>query len=308
MKTKTVPHPMPYQGSKRNLAIDILRYFPPKFTTLYEPFAGSAAITIAAAVNGLGDYYHINDLNKPLMDLWRTIIATPQQIASQYETLWKEQLDAPRLFYDKVRADFNRTGKPDLFLYLLARCVKGSVRYNSQGEFNQSPDNRRQGMKPGTMRLQILGASYYLKGRTTISSMNYQDILDKATPADLVYMDAPYQGVCGNRDTRYLQNVQFCEFIQALDGLNQRGIRYLVSYDGRTGDKTHGKPLPDELNLTLIELYAGRSSQATLLGRSDVTIESLYLSPNLADELAHAPIVYQYTRGEQLCLMEGRPK
>jgi DNA adenine methylase len=307
MKTKTVPHPIPYQGSKRNLAAEILRYFPPKFITLCEPFAGSAAITIAAAVNGLGDHYYINDLNKPLMDLWRAIIETPREIASQYETLWHKQLQAPRSFYDTARDDFNRTGKPDLFLYLLARCVKGSVRYNSQGEFNQSPDNRRQGMKPETMRLQILGASYYLKGKTTVSSMNYRDILDKVTPADLVYMDPPYQGVCGNRDTRYLQNVQFCEFVQALDKLNRRDIRYLVSYDGRTGDKIHGKRLPDDLNLTLIELYAGRSSQATLLGRDDVTIESLYLSPSLADELVHVPIVYRFTRGEQLCLMEGRP-
>jgi DNA adenine methylase len=180
------------------------------------------------------------------------------------------------------------------------------VRYNSQGEFNQSPDNRRQGMKPETMRLQIMGASYYLKGKTTISSMNYRDILDKATSADLVYMDPPYQGVCGNRDSRYLQNVPFCEFVQALDQLNQRGIRYLVSYDGRTGAKIHGERLPKELDLTLIELYAGRSSQATLLGRKDVTIESLYLSPSLSDELALVPNLYKYTRGEQLCLMEGR--
>lgn len=303
-----MPHPIPYQGSKRNLAAEILRYFPPTFATLYEPFAGSAAITIAAAANERGDYYHINDLNKPLMDLWRAMIETPQEIAAQYEALWHRQLPDARAFYDAVRDDFNRTGKPDLFLYLLARCVKGSVRYNSQGEFNQSPDNRRQGMRPETMRLQILGVSYYLKGKTTVSSMNYRDILDKATPADLVYMDPPYQGVCGNRDSRYLQNVQFCEFVQALEQLNQRGIRYLVSYDGRTGEKTHGKRLPDDLNLTLIELYAGRSSQATLLGRDDVTIESLYLSPSLREELAHVPVVYRYTRGEQLCLLERRPQ
>lgn len=306
MKTKNVPHPIPYQGSKRNLAEEILRYFPPSFVTLYEPFAGSAAITIAAAVNGLGERYHINDLNKPLMDLWQAIIESPDAIVSRYRSLWEQQTDDPRSFYDGVRADFNRTARPDLFLYLLARCVKGSVRYNSQGEFNQSPDNRRQGMKPETMRLQVLGASYYLKGKTTVSSVNYRDILEKATPTDLVYMDPPYQGVCGNRDTRYLQSVQFCEFVEALDALNHRGIRYLVSYDGRTGTKTFGKTLPQELALTLIELYAGRSSQATLLGRDDMTIESLYLSPTLADELAHVPTVYRYTRGEQLCLMEGR--
>jgi hypothetical protein len=69
-----VPHPLPYQGSKRSLAAGILRYFPIRFRSLYEPFAGSAAVTIAAAVNGLGARYHINDLNRPLMELWRAII------------------------------------------------------------------------------------------------------------------------------------------------------------------------------------------------------------------------------------------
>src|SRR4030042_1628751 len=241
MKTRTIPHPIPYQGSKRNLASDILRYFPEKFETLYEPFAGSAAITIAAAVNKLGKRYHINDLNKPLMDLWRARLETPEKIASQYEALWKRQLDDPRSFYDNARNDLNRTGRSDLFLYLLARCVKGSVRYNSQGEFNQSPDNRRKGMQPETMNQQVLGSSYYLKGKTTVTSVNYRDILEKVTQADLVYMDPPYQGVCGNRDTRYLQSVQFCAFVESLAGLNQQGIRYLVSYDGRTGAKTFGK-------------------------------------------------------------------
>jgi DNA adenine methylase len=305
MKIRKIPHPIPYQGSKRNLAEDILRYFPPEINTLYEPFAGSAAITIATAAKGLAKHYHINDLNKPLMDLWKAIIETPELISTQYESLWQKQLTDPRKFYDKVRDEFNLTGHSDLFLYLLARCVKGSVRYNAQGEFNQSPDNRRKGMLPKTMKLQVFGVSYFLKWKTTISSMNYRDVLDKAQNMDLVYMDPPYQGVCRNRDTRYLQSVQFCEFVEALNSLNNKGIRYIVSYDGRTGSKTHGRKLPDDLNLTLIELYAGRSSQATLLGRDAVTIESLYLSSSLVNELVNVPIVYKYTRGEQLCLMES---
>lgn len=306
MRTRTLPHPIPYQGSKRNLAGDILRYFPPKVRILYEPFAGSAAITIAAAVNHLAGRYHINDLNKPLMDLWREIIEHPEDIASKYRELWLAQLDDPKSYYIGVRDEFNRTGKPELFLYLLARCVKGSVRYNSRGEFNQSADNRRKGMKPQTMRLHVLGASSLLQSKTEVAAVDYREILDMASPEDIVYMDPPYQGVCGNRDPRYFGGVDVTLFVDALDKLNQRGIRYLVSYDGRTGDKTYGKVLPEELSLTLIELYAGRSSQATLLGRKDTTIESLYVSPALADELSHVPIVYRYTRGEQLCIMEGR--
>jgi len=306
MKLKKLPHPIPYQGSKRNLAPDILRYFPEQIDVLYEPFAGSAAMTIAAAESGLAQSFHLNDLNKPLIDLWEEIVNRPDQLAEKYAKLWNDQLSDPKTFYVKIRDEFNRTGSPHLFLYLLARCVKASVRYNARGEFNQSPDNRRKGMKPQTMKMQIMGASYFLKDKTATASTNYRDILKLAEPKDLVYMDPPYQGVCGNRDTRYLESVQFCEFVEALEELNSRQIRYIVSYDGRTGDKSYGKTLPDDLNLTLIELDAGRSSQATLLGRKDVTIESLYLSPALADELAHVPTLYRYTRGEQLCLMEGR--
>ena len=74
----------------------------------------------------------------------------------------------------------------------------------------------------------------------------------------------------------------FDDFVTALDQMNGRGLKYAISYDGRTGDKVYGEPLPAYLNLTLIELEAGRSTQATLLGRDEITVESLYLSPALA--------------------------
>ena len=301
-----VPHPIPYQGSKRNLANDILRYFPAHVETLHEPFAGSAAISLAAAADERANRFHINDLNKPLIDLWRDIINTPDKLAKEYEALWRAQLDDPKSYYKKIRDDFNLTGKPDCFLYLLARCVKASVRYNANGEFNQSPDNRRRGTTPSTMRQQIFGASYLLKGKTTFSSRNYRDVVLQASTSDLVYMDPPYQGVCGNRDTRYLASVQFCEFVEVLEQLNARKVRYIVSYDGRTGDKVHGVSLPEHLNLTHMELEAGRSSQATLLGRDDATVESLYLSPALSKELLKPKMIYQFTKSEQMCLLEAR--
>ena len=301
-----IPHPIPYQGSKRNLANNILRYFPVKAETLREPFAGSAAISLAAGAYKRASRFHINDLNKPLIDLWRAIVNTPEKLAKEYKVLWTAQLDDPNAFYNKIRDDFNLTGRPDYFLYLLARCVKASVRYNANGEFNQSPDNRRRGATPATMRDHILGASYLLKGKTTFSSKNYRDVVMLANRDDLIYMDPPYQGVCGNRDTRYLASVQFCEFVEVLEQLNSRGIRYIVSYDGRTGKKVHGCLLPDHLNLTHMELEAGRSSQATLLGRDDATYESLYLSPSLVDELRKPEMICRLRHSEQLSLLEAR--
>lgn len=154
------------------------------------------------------------------------------------------------------------------------------------------------------MRNMVFGASYLLKGKTRLTSRNYRDVLSKVKPADLLYMDPPYQGVCRNRDTRYLTGVQFCEFVAALRELNERGVRYIVSYDGRTGSKVHGKLLPQDLNLRHVEIHVGRSSQATLLGRQDLTIESLYLSPPLCEELSKAPLKTRYNKREQLMLFE----
>jgi DNA adenine methylase len=280
-----VPHPIPYQGSKRSLAPAILSCFPAKVGTLIEPFAGSAAVTLAAAARGLAERYVINDLNRPLVELWRAIIESPEKLARQYETLWRAQHQDRRQYYDRVRDDFNRTGRPGCLLYLLARCVKASVRYNADGEFNQSPDNRRMGALPERMRAQILGASHLLRGRTRCLSLGYREAAAQATADDVIYMDPPYQGVCGERDPRYLQGVLYDEFVEVLESLNSRNIKYLVSYDGRTGGRVHGRKLPERLRLRLIELDAGRSSQATLLGRAEATVESLYLSAALDGSL-----------------------
>lgn len=280
----SVPQPIPYQGSKRRLAPAIVSYFPATIHRLIEPFAGSAAVSVYSAYNGSVKQFWLNDINTPLIQLWERLIGRPDQLADQYETLWHMQDKRERKFYDAVRRRFNQSHRPDYLLYLLARCVKAAVRYNANGEFNQSPDNRRKGRQPETMRKDIQATAALLKN-TLLTAQDYRATLAQATENDLVYMDPPYQGVCANRDPRYFQGIDIEGFIDALADLNRRGVPYLVSYDGRTGSKTFGKPLPESLHLRRIEVYAGRSSQATLLGQQADTFESLYLSPVLIDRL-----------------------
>lgn len=293
---KSIPHTIQYQGSKRNLAPAILRYVPTDVDCLIEPFAGSAAISIAVAARQMAKSYFINDLNKPLAELLRLIVEFPADTASFYEGVWNDQHDDSIEHYYRVREDFNRTQDPRLFLYLLARCVKGSVRYNSDGMFNQSPDKRRHGTRPKTMHTNIFGVSTLLKGKTEFSSLDYKDVLAKAKKNDLVYMDPPYQGVCGNRDSRYFSGIYHSDFVDSLEELNSREISYIVSYDGRRGDKSFGELLPDSLELTRIELDAGRSSQSTLLGIDENTYESLYLSRALTNKLADKPVDYPHVQ------------
>lgn len=300
-----VPQPFQYQGSKRGLASTIMQYLPAKVQRVVEPFAGSAAFSIACAARGRSKEFWLNDYNKPLSELLGLIINQPENISDFYRATWRGEGDDPLEHYYRVREDFNRTNDARLLLYLLARCVKGSVRYNSEGLFNQSPDKRRLGTRPETMRENIQAVSMLMRGKTIVTAQDYRDVLANCRDTDVVYMDPPYQGVCGERDSRYLSGIMFDDFVAALDQLNQRGVHYVISYDGRLGDQTYGQLLPDYLNLTLVEIEAGRSSQATLLGRQDVTFESLYLSEALSENVGALPRTHHRNSSTQMTLLES---
>jgi DNA adenine methylase len=84
----------------------------------------------------------------------------------------------------------------------------------------------------------------------------------------------------------------------------QRNLSFIISYDGRTGDRSFGRPLPPSLGLTHIEIHAGPSSQATLLGRSEHTVESLYLSSALVMRLRRSPPSIVHSSVTTLPLLE----
>jgi len=278
------PHPIPYQGSKRLLAPAILSFIQKgNFTRLIEPFAGSAAVTLAAAQKNLFAEYVIADVLRPLTDIWRAVVGNPKKLSKDYRRLWESQskTDSNERF-NQIRAEFNDDQDPAKLLYLLARCVKNAVRFSTRGEFNQSPDKRRQGMRPGTMDLEIHAAHRLLHGRTQVICGDFREVLTMANNRDLVYMDPPYQGVSNVRDRRYIQGVQRGDMIGVLQTLNQRSVQYILSYDGHCGGKTYGEPLPADLGAHQLLLEAGRSSQATLSGRDYVTVESVYLSAGLS--------------------------
>ena len=284
------PHIVQYQGSKRNLAPQILQYIPKRFNRLIEPFAGMAAITIAVAKQRRADHYLLNDLNEPLVNVLKECIKHPQRLIDDYTRVWSEQLTyqggSVEHFY-KVRDDFNKGNQSAAnMLYLLARCVKGSVRYSSSGQFNQSPDKRRMGTNPKNLARNVFLISSYLKDKTAFSSVDYREVTRNARRGDVVYIDPPYQGVCSSRDCRYFSGIDFNDFVECVDDLNRRGIDFIISYDGTCGDKQYGIDLPEELGLRKIMLNAGLSSQSLLLGKKETTVEALYLSHHLREAVA----------------------
>ncbi len=238
-------------------------------------------MTLWAAEAGIARRYVIADVLEPIGRLWDAIIGAPVATAARYRTIWQGQRDGDPDYFNEVRARYNTSADPVDLLYLICRCVKNAVRFNARGEFTQSVDRRRLGMHPDRMAVAVDGASHLLRGRTEVRIGDWLTTTADAGRRDFVYLDPPYLGTTVGRDRRYVRQLERDDLINGLRGLMARGVRFALSYDGMTGAKVYGPPLPAELGLTRLLLDAGTSSQATLSGRTEKTIESLYLSPGL---------------------------
>jgi len=279
----TIPHVLPYQGSKRLLAPAIAHYLRAagRVERLYEPFCGSAAVTLHAAHHGLAQRYVLGDSLSAVVGLWRLVAESPDTVVEHYAGLHADQGPGGVGQFEVARERFNRDRDPRDFLWLCARCVKNAVRFGANGHFNQSADRRRSGTQPRRMADQIRAAGRLLRGRTEFRAGSWLDTLADAGPRDVAYLDPPYFGTSTGGDPRYHQGLDPAQLVEGLRALGRRGVRVVLSYDGRTGDRVYGDALPAELGLVRLEVDAGRSAQATLLGRSDRTVESLYVSQAL---------------------------
>lgn len=289
MSNGKAPHLVQYQGSKRIIAGKILEHMPEVEGRLVEPFCGVCAVSIASAMAGKAHRYWLNDINEPLVRMMKRAIDDPDGLTDEYAVIWTAQFDGDHVshFWDE-RERFNNGEKTEArLLYLIARCVKGAVRYGADGKMNQSPDKRRHGTKPETIRKNAREISYLLKGKCEFTSLDYRDVFERARDDDLLYMDPPYQGTSFVADHRYYQGVARDELVGALEGLNHSGVGYLLSYDGQCGNKEYGVDLPAELECEKVMIDAGRSAQATLLGRDARTYEALYISPKVRRRIHH---------------------
>jgi site-specific DNA-adenine methylase len=84
----------------------------------------------------------------------------------------------------------------------------GAVRV-SGGIFRMTGDDTK-------VRYNYAGHYGAVKGKVEYYSLDYKDIFEMALPGDIMYMDPPYQGVCGERDSIYFSGIEHEEFVKEL--------------------------------------------------------------------------------------------
>ena len=106
----------------------------------------------------------VGDIYEPVVNLWKLVQTDPEKVINNYREQWKRlQADLPDYFYT-VRERFNNGKDPLDLSFLMRTCVNGIVRFNGDGDFNNSFHLSRKGMKPERFEKVVRLWSDRLKG------------------------------------------------------------------------------------------------------------------------------------------------
>ena len=258
-----------WSGSKRSQAKIIKSLFPCDYETYYEPFVGGGSVLYelnpVKAVAG--------DICHPLISLWKAIQNNPRDIYRGYKERWEFFRRDAEFFYD-VRDRFNKAYIPDPcdFLFLTRTCMNGLIRFNKNGKFNTSCHIGRNGINPERLYGILLEWNARIKN-TEFLCADFNDTLSTSTKKDIVYLDPPYQNTKG----MYSCKLNTDSLFECLENLNTRGVRWIMSYDGKSGgiDKTCDIPL--ELYKKHEYIQSGISSFKRIVTKEkSMVYESLY--------------------------------
>lgn len=259
-----------WSGSKRSQASKIMEYLPDEYACYYEPFIGGGSMLYAInppkAVCG--------DVCEPLVALWNEIKDNPEELAEAYKERWnKLQNEGYQVFYE-IRENFNRDLKPEDLLFLSRTCVNGLIRFNANGEFNNSLHHTRPGIAPERLKKIIFDWSEHIKVASFVAQ-DYRTTTENAKAGDLVYLDPPYSHTKG----RYYGTIDYDLFLDYLRQLNEKGVKFILSFDGTRGDDSFTVDLPKELYKRHVMIPSGNSSFKKVMDKQNLQVfESLYLN------------------------------
>ena len=233
-KNKLVTPFLKWVGGKRQLIPVISESISKNFTNhnYYEPFVGGGAILFHLYPKKAV----INDFNKELINVYKTIKENPEELITDLRT----HKNDPDYFYDirvlDRKNDFLKLSdikRASRVIYLNKTCYNGLYRVNSSGEFN-SPFGRYE--NPNIVNESTIRAvsNYLNDNNITILSGDFEGSVKGIKKGDFVYFDPPYHPVSASSNfTGYVQG-GFLESDQErlkglCDKLHDKGVKFLLS-------------------------------------------------------------------------------
>lgn len=266
---KLIPPVIKWTGSKRSVANKLFELFPNTSGTFIDPFVGGGAILpYFQSKNSIA-----GDIIPELINLWVNIKNNPDLVSNEYQYRWSALQSKGHLEFYKIREDFNKSKNPFDFLFLSRTCVNGLIRYNHKGEFNNSLHHTRPGINPFSLAKIIHNWSGWIKN-TSFANIDYRETLGRAKKNDLVFLDPPY---AGSHSQYFKQNFDYASFFNELETLNARGVYWVLTFDGVSGERKYLAHVPKDIYKEKLDLFTGKSTFSKVQNnKADRVIESVY--------------------------------
>lgn len=192
MSNSSVAPFVKWAGGKRQLITQIRERMPEKYNDYYEPFVGGGAVIFdLLPANAL-----INDINKALINTYRTICNEPDAFLKEVNRLDNDMWEDGKKYYYSIREHYNdklMRSEYDvelaaLFVFINKHCFNGLYRVNGKGLFNVPYNNSRRVSVDEDV---IIATSEYLR-RVTIIDGDFEQACKNAKKGDFVFIDSPY--------------------------------------------------------------------------------------------------------------------
>lgn len=263
---KKYPAIIKWSGSKRLVATQLADCFP-SFERYFEPFVGGGSMLPYS--NSKEGY--ASDIIPELINLWEHIKTDPCSVAEEYRVRWEDLQNNGVDVYYKIREDFNLTRNCHDFLFLTRTCVNGLIRFNANGNFNNSFHLSRPGISPDRLKPQLFLWSNAIQ-KITFQSCDYREALADVRKGDFIFLDPPYGGTKG----RYQATpFDLMAFYNELERLNTIGAKWMLTFDGKAGDRTYSYAPPTELYKSRFPIHTGNSAFTKLENKKIDKIEEL---------------------------------
>jgi len=177
--------PINYMGSKFKLLPELLPFFPSKDVFL-DMFTGGGSIY--CNVNNLYRKVIANDILRELIIIHKHLIKHDRifiEKAKEYSIPTKNNKEA----YLALRDKYNETKDPVILLALIWSCNSNMMRFNQQGEFNQTHGRRCFNRNTQKKVDSFFSKSY---NNVILVSSHFFDIQKHITSDFFVYLDPPY--------------------------------------------------------------------------------------------------------------------
>ena len=192
MSNSSVAPFVKWAGGKRQLIPQIRERMPEKYNDYYEPFIGGGAVIFdLQPANAL-----INDINKALINTYRTICNEPDAFLKEVNRLDNDMWEDGKKYYYSIREHYNDklmrseydVELATLFVFINKHCFNGLYRVNGKGLFNVPYNNSRRVSVDEDV---IIATSEYLRGVTIIDG-DFEQACKNAKKGDFVFIDSPY--------------------------------------------------------------------------------------------------------------------